>query len=92
MAIKLGFFTEQSLLSGLQAGNPEAYRRAIERYSGNMAISAYGWVHDSELASRVAGLVFIRLQAQRYVNATVPLEKYLIDEVKADCILLLGLQ
>lgn len=91
MNAKADFLNEESLLKLLQVGDKQAYVWVVKRYGGNAAIAAYGWCKDVELATKLVRAMFIKLQDQRYKNAVLPLGKYLVDEVKAECTLLLGL-
>jgi len=90
MNTRLDLSNEESLLKLLQAGDRQAFVFFIKRYGGNAAIAAYGWCEDVELAAKLIRSLFIRLQEQRYKNAVLPLGKYLIKEVKAECTLLFG--
>ena len=78
------------MLRLLQTGDTRAYMWVVKHYGGNVAIAAYGWCEDVELATRLVESLFIKLQGQCYKNAFLPLEKYLIAEVKAECTLLFG--
>lgn len=90
MIITVEFSNPQKFLDHLQAGNTEAFKHAIKRHGANITIAAFGWTENVDLAIKLATTLFLRLQAEQYKNATLPLSKYLIAEVKVECERLFG--
>ncbi len=90
MLTRTKFENEDALLLNLQAGDDEAFKCVIRRYCDNLLIAAYGWTEDTELAEKLVGTLFIRLQRDLYKDAILPLDKYLSREVKLECTRIYG--
>jgi DNA-directed RNA polymerase specialized sigma24 family protein len=70
----------------LQQRNIQAFKALCHDYAEDMTILAYILLEDSNQANQVVDDLLLRLWSEDgFRNATIPLHKFLFQEVKKEC-------
>ena len=77
---------DPEIIYQLQQQNIKAFKTLCCDYAEDMIILAYILLEDSNRANQVVDDLLLRLYAEEgFRNATVPLHRYLFQEVKKAC-------
>ncbi len=77
---------DQEIIYQLQQHNIKAFKTLCLDYAEDMTILAYILLEDSKQANQVVDDLLLRLYSEDgFKSATIPLHKFLFQEVKKEC-------